>query len=183
MRSFKSGLLTSLILGNLALVSPTYASIAPQQNSDNSFLTQFLETYNSLKASIEKYSQDFSKSWETVIQEAESLINGTNGELGAPDPVTAGERIRNAIEGNADSTVVPTIDTPPEIIGQNAEREWHQKYTIGQSQSILGASGQSIQNQEAEISNQAVSTANDNATAYALNHNMRKILNHKARKS
>jgi hypothetical protein len=165
MRSFKSGLLTSLMLGNLALVSPTYASIAPQPSSDNSFLTQFFQTYNSLKTSIEKYSQDFSKSWETVIQEAESLINGTNGELGAPDPVTAGERIRNAIEESEDSTVVPTIETPPEIVGQNAEREWHQKYTIGQSQSILGESGQSIQKQEAEMSNNALSTSNDTADA------------------
>lgn len=162
-KEVKSVVLTGVLLAS-TLALPAKASIAPPE-SDKSFLTQFVETYNSLKESIDKYSKDFSKSWENVIKDAEALISGTNGDLGTPDPTTAGERIRKAIENNANSTVVTTIETPPEIVGQNAERELHQKYTIGQSQSILGAAGQNIQSQEADMSNNALSTSDNTATA------------------
>lgn len=162
MKKYKGIILTSLLLGNVVLISPAKAAESSEpKKEEKSFLLQFLETYNSLQKSIEKYTKDFSLSWENVIKGVDTLIKGTNGDLGTPDPVSAGERIRKAIEKNkqqkaADATVVPTIETPDELDGQNAQREWHQEYTKAQSQSTLGVDGQRIQRQEAEMTNYAV---------------------------
>lgn len=159
--------LTTLLVGNIMLTPLTSSAQTqtPQKQEEKSFLIQFLETYNSLQKSIEKYSQDFSLSWENVIKGVDGLINSTKGALGTPDPMIAGERIRKAISNDQSTTVVPTIDTPVEIQGQNAEREWHQKYTQAQSQSTLGADGQRIQAQEAEMSNDAVNQSSNYADA------------------
>lgn len=164
--SKKSVLLTGLLVSNLLLVTPTLAAEAPEpKKEEKSFLLQFLETYESLQESIDKYRQNFSISWSNIIKGVDTLINSTNGELGTPDPTSAGERIRKAIEKNKqqkdDATVVPTLDSSPEIDGRNAERDFHQQYTLGQSQSVLGANGQRIQRQEAEISNDAVASSSD----------------------
>lgn len=163
--SKKTLLLAGLLTSNLIFVTPAIAnaSIAPNQ-PNKTFLEQFLETYNSLQESIDQYRQNFSISWSNVIKDVDSLIKSTNGDLGTPDPTSAGERIRKAIEKNKqqqDATVVPTLDSSPEIDGRNAERDFHQQYTLGQSQSVLGANGQRIQRQEAEISNDAVASSSD----------------------
>ncbi|WP_242072209.1 hypothetical protein [Nostoc sp. FACHB-110] len=163
--SRKSVLLTGLLVSNLLLVTPALAAESPEpKKEEKSFLLQFLETYNGLQESIDKYRQDFSISWSNIIKDVDGLINSTKGDLGTPDPTSAGERIRKAIEKNKqqqDATVVPTLDSSPEIDGRNAERDFHQQYTLGQSQSVLGANGQRIQRQEAEISNDAVASTSD----------------------
>ncbi|WP_242056565.1 MULTISPECIES: hypothetical protein [unclassified Nostoc] len=162
--SKKTLLLAGLLTSNLILITPAIAnaSIAPNQ-PNKTFLEQFLETYNSLQESIDKYRQNFSISWSNIIKDVDGLIKSTNGDLETPDPTSAGERIRKAIEKNKqqDATVVPTLDSSPEIDGRNAERDFHQQYTLGQSQSVLGISGQRIQRQEAEISNDAVASSSD----------------------
>ncbi|MCC5640015.1 hypothetical protein LC593_30140 [Nostoc sp. CHAB 5844] len=173
MKNHKSIILTSLLLANVVLIPPVLSATAQEpKKQEKSFLLQFLETYNSLQKSIDKYTKDFSFSWENVIKGVDTLIKGTNGDLGTPDPVSAGERIRKAIEKNKKSvasgdsaTVVPTLETPDELDGQNAQRDWHQKYTKAQSQATLGADGQRIQAQEAEMSNYAVANSSENAEA------------------
>ncbi len=86
-------------------------------------------------------------------------IDSTIGDLGIPDPLDAGRQIKDAI-AKKDAGL---LETNPILQAQSAVIDWNEQYSRGQAQSILGAEGQKVQAQEAEISNDAAVTSLDNA--------------------
>lgn len=158
-RLVASKLLTLLILTS---AYPAKAATQTQQAStQQSFLQQVQQTINSLKTYINQYGQEFSQGWGELNSQLNQIISSSIGDLGIPDPLKSGKQISQVI-GQQQPDLL-TID--PGLQGDDAERSWHQQYTLGQSQSILGTEGQKVQSQEAETSNNALATSSNNADA------------------
>jgi len=157
----QSILVTSLALYMVLVSLPANGETqAKEQEQPKSLLTQFEQVFTSLQKSLNKYSKSFTLDWQSLRKELQIAIDSSQGDLGTPDPLSSGERIRLAIAKQKQQDLVTT---PSQTIGQNAERSWHQQYTLAQSQSTLGIDGQKVQAQEAQISNEAVTTSSDNA--------------------
>ncbi|WP_191761933.1 hypothetical protein [Komarekiella delphini-convector] len=126
-----------------------------------SFLTQFQQIYQSLQRHVEAYKEEFTQAWGELGEELTKDINSTVGDLGIPDPLDAGKKIKVTIS-KKDTDL---LETNPSAQGNAAVIDWNEQYSRGQAQSILGAEGQRVQAQESEISNDAAVTSLDNAQA------------------
>jgi hypothetical protein len=157
MKFFKQLILSSSVLTFVALSTLT-ASAATNQSTP-SFLTQFQQIYQSLQRHINVYSEEFSQAWGELGGEITKSINSTIGDLGIPDPLDAGRRIKDTV-AKQDTDL---LETNPILQAETAVIDWNGQYSRGQAQSILGVEGQKVQAQEAEISNDATSTSFDNA--------------------
>ena len=162
MKIFNQSILVISLAFYMTLASLPAKAETQAKEKPNSFLTQFEQVFTSLQKSIKKYSKSFALDWESISKELQTAIDSSQGDLGTPDPLSSGERIRLAIAREKQKQQ-DLVTTPPETLGENAERKWHQQYTLAQSQSTLGTDGQKVQAQEAEISNQAVATSSENA--------------------
>lgn len=127
----------------------------------SSFLQQLQQVLVSLQNNIAQYKHEFSQQWQELNQDLEAAINTTVGDLGIPDPLKAGKKIKVVIQ-QQDTDL---IETDSQTQGDNAQRQWNQSYTYGLSQSVLGREGQQTQAQEAEISNYALETSSNSADA------------------
>ncbi|BAY42177.1 hypothetical protein NIES2111_65730 (plasmid) [Nostoc sp. NIES-2111] len=125
----------------------------------SSFLEQVQQVVSSLQTYIEQQRQEFSQQWGELNGDLIAAINSTVGDLGIPDPLQAGKKIEAIIQ-EQDTDL---IQTDSQTQAQDAQRDWHQAYTYGLSQSVLGREGQKTQVQDAEIANYAVETASNNA--------------------
>ncbi|RCJ31930.1 hypothetical protein A6769_29380 [Nostoc punctiforme NIES-2108] len=132
-----------------------------QTNQNQSFLTQFQQIYSSLQTYISNYQKEFTKSLGKLEAELNQAIESSIGDLGIPDPLKAGKNIEKVIQKQEGNLL--TLD--PRIQAENAVKDWNQKYTLGQSESVLGALGQRVQSQEAAITNDAASQSSENANA------------------
>lgn len=150
-----------MTLASLTVKAETQAKESEQPKS---FVTQFEQVFTSLQKSFNKYSKNFTLDWESISKELQTAIDSSQGDLGTPDPLSSGERIRLVIAKQRQKKQ-DLVTTPSEKIGENAERSWHQQYTLAQSQSTLGTDGQKVQVQEAQISNEAVTSSSENAQA------------------
>ncbi|MBD2511432.1 MULTISPECIES: hypothetical protein [Nostoc] len=137
------------------------ANVESSNNSNQSFLLQFQEIYNSLQTYINSYQKEFTKAVGKLEAELNQAIQSSVGDLGIPDPLKAGKNIEEVLQQQETQLLV--LD--PRIQAQDAIREWNQQYTRGQSQSVLGGEGQRVQAQEAQITNDAISQSSDNADA------------------
>jgi hypothetical protein len=147
----------SLLILALLIVSASPVKADTKDKPQKSFLQQFEQVFNSLKTYINQYGNKFSHSWGELNSELKQSIESELGDLGIPDPLSAGDKIAEVIGKQKPDLVT----TDPGIQGQNAQHEWHQHYTYGQSESTLGSEGQKVQAQEAEISKNAVETSSD----------------------
>jgi hypothetical protein len=127
----------------------------------SSFLEQVQQVIVSLQTYLEQQRQEFSQQWGELNGDLSNAINSTIGDLGIPDPLQAGKNIKVIIQ-EQDTDLV---QTDSQTQAKDAQRDWHQSYTYGLSQSVLGKEGQKTQAQEAEISNYAVETSSNNANA------------------
>ncbi|WP_242044828.1 AI-2E family transporter [Anabaena azotica] len=127
----------------------------------SSFLDQLQQTVASLKTYIEQQKQEFSQQWKELNGDLSDAISSTVGDLGIPDPLKAGKKVKVIIQ-QQDTDLV---QTDSQTQGEDAERNWHQSYSYGLSQSVLGKEGQKTQAQEAEMSNEALGTSSNNAEA------------------
>jgi hypothetical protein len=127
----------------------------------SSFLEQLQQVLISLQNNIAQYKEEFSQQWKELNKDLEAAINSTVGDLGIPDPLKAGKKIKVVIQ-QQDTDL---IETDSQTQGDNAQRQWNQSYTYGLSQSVLGREGQKTQAQEAEISNEALANSSNNADA------------------
>ncbi|MFN6562424.1 MAG: hypothetical protein RMY28_021895 [Nostoc sp. ChiSLP01] len=125
------------------------------------FLTQFQQIYQSLQRHVEAYKEEFVQAWDDLGEELTKEINSTVGDLGIPDPLDAGKKIKDIISKQD----FDLLETNSSVQAQGAVIDWNQQYSRGQAQSVLGVSGQKVQVQEAEISNDAAVTSLDNAQA------------------
>ncbi|BAY80483.1 hypothetical protein NIES25_69710 (plasmid) [Nostoc linckia NIES-25] len=133
----------------------------------SSFLEQFQQVITSLQGYIKLYSKEFgnkSKDSDKDTNEnegidIETVIESTNGDLGIPDPLQAGKKIKDIIQ-KQDTDLV---DTDSQTQGDNAQKRWHRAYTYGLSESVLGREGQKTQFQEGEMSNEALENSSNNA--------------------
>ncbi|MDZ8035159.1 MAG: hypothetical protein RMX89_29355 [Nostoc sp. DedSLP04] len=131
------------------------------------FLTQFQEVYTSLKSRISSYETEFNQALgqsygeinAEITRQLNQAVDSTIGSLGIPDPLESGEKIKEVIRSQNPDMTQPNTNTQAE----NAELSWHGQYTLGQSQSILGVDGQRVQAQEADLTNNALSTSSTNA--------------------
>gem|GEM_PF-1341875 len=126
-------------------------------STSKSWLQQFFEIYTSLKTYINQIESEFSQGWGELSGDIQKVIQSSIGNLGIPDPVSSGKKIRIVI-GNK-KTDLATID--PQLQGTDAQHEWHQSYTLGQAESILSPEGQQEQSQDADIVNNAALTSSD----------------------
>ncbi|BAZ02857.1 hypothetical protein NIES37_68700 [Tolypothrix tenuis PCC 7101] len=124
-----------------------------------SFLEQLQQVLASLKTSIEQYKQEFSQQWQELNADLNDTISSTVGDLGIPDPLKAGKKIKVVIQEQE----TDLVQTDSQTQGDNAQRNWHQSYTYGLAESVLGREGQKTQAQEGEMSNQALATSSNNA--------------------
>jgi hypothetical protein len=124
-----------------------------------SFLNQLQQVLASLKTSIEQYKQEFSQQWQELNADLNDAISSTVGDLGIPDPLKAGKKIKVVIQEQE----TDLVQTDSQTQGDNAQRDWHQSYTYGLAESVLGREGQKTQAQEGEMSNQALATSSNNA--------------------
>lgn len=150
-----------LIIISTVFVASIFASIPAMGQNVPSFLTQFQQIYQSLQRHVEAYKEEFTQAWGELGEELTKDINSTIGDLGIPDPLDAGKKIKVTISKKD----VDLLETSPNAQAQGAVIDWNQQYSRGQAQSILGADGQRVQAQEAEISNDAAVTSLDNAQA------------------
>ncbi|MHC5819244.1 MAG: hypothetical protein ACYT04_26035 [Nostoc sp.] len=133
------------------------------------FLTQFQQVYTSLKSRISEYETEFNQALGQSYGEINGeitrqlwvAVDSTIGSLGIPDPLESGEKIKEVIRSQKPDITQPNSNTQAD----NAELSWHRQYTLGQSQSTLGVDGQRVQAQEADLTNNALSTSSDNANA------------------
>lgn len=131
------------------------------------FLTQFQQVYTSLKSRISSYQTEFNQALGQIygemngeiIRQLNQGVDSTIGSLGIPDPLESGEKIKEVIRSQKLDITQPNSNTQAE----NAELSWHRQYTLGQSQSTLGVDGQRVQAQEADLTNNALSTSSTNA--------------------
>jgi len=131
------------------------------------FLTQFQQVYTSLKSRISGYETEFNQALGQsygkmngeITQKLWEAVDSTNGSLGIPDPLASGEKIKQVISTQNPDITQPNSNTQADY----AESEWHRQYTLGQSQSTLGVDGQLVQVQEADLTNNALSTSSTNA--------------------
>jgi hypothetical protein len=144
-----------LLLVSLLVTLSDPAKAAASTSSSKSYLQQFQEIYNSLKNYITQIETEFSQGWGDLSGDIQKAIQSSVGNLGIPDPISSGKKIRVVVSGQ--KTDLSTID--PGLQGMDAEHDWHQNYTLGQSQSVLSPEGQQQQSQDADIVNNAVSTA------------------------
>jgi hypothetical protein len=124
-----------------------------------SFLSQLQQVLVSLQTYIDQYKQEFSQQWQELNTDLNDAISSTVGDLGIPDPLKAGKKIKVVIQ-KQDTDLV---QTDSQTQGDNAQRDWHQSYIYGLSESVLGREGQKTQSQEGEMSNQALATSSNNA--------------------
>lgn len=150
-----------VISGVVILTSFSSLPATAQTNQNQSFLTQFQQIYSSLQTYISNYQKEFTKSLGKLEAELNQAIESSIGDLGIPDPLKAGKNIEKVIQKQEGNLL--TLD--PRIQAENAVKDWNQKYTLGQSESVLGALGQRVQSQEAAITNDAASQSSENANA------------------
>lgn len=148
--ALSSGCILLLLLGS-----------ALPAKAGSSFLEQLQQVLISLQKNIAQYKEEFSQQWKELNKDLEAAINSTVGDLGIPDPLKAGKKIKVVIQ-QQDTDL---IETDSQTQGDNAQRQWNQSYTYGLSQSVLGRDGQKTQAQEAEISNDALANSSNNADA------------------
>jgi ABC-type Na+ efflux pump permease subunit len=129
--------------------------------AQSSFLDQLQQIIRSLQTYITQYKREFSRQWEELSGDLEDAINSTVGDLGIPDPLEAGKKIKVIIQ-EQDTDL---IETDSQTQGDNAQRQWNQSYTYGLSESVLGREGQQTQAQEAEMSNYALETSSNSTDA------------------
>lgn len=120
-----------------------------------SFLEQVQQIVTSLQTYINQSTEEFSQQWNELNSDIQAAINSTVGDLGIPDPLESGERIREIIEDRE----VDLVQTSSQTQGRDAQRSWNQSYTYSLSQSVLGRQGQRTQAQETEVGNDAVQTS------------------------
>lgn len=137
------------------LVTTTLFSSSSARAS--SFLEQVQQVIVSLQTYIKQQGEEFSKQWEQLGDDLSSAINSTVGDLGIPDPLESGKKIKGIVQEQE----TDLIETSSQTQGRDAQRNWHQSYTYGLSQSVLGREGQNNQAQEAEMSNEAVETSSE----------------------
>ncbi|WP_242053741.1 hypothetical protein [Nostoc parmelioides] len=146
-------------LTSLVVLFILFSALPAQAGS--SFLDQLQQVIVSLQTYIEQQKQEFSQQWEELNGDLSDAISSTVGDLGIPDPLKAGKKIKVIIQ-QQDTDLV---QTDSQTQGENAQRNWHQSYSYGLSQSVLGREGQKIQAQEAEMSNEALGISSNNADA------------------
>ncbi|WP_242044803.1 hypothetical protein [Anabaena azotica] len=106
---------------------------------------------------MNEYKEEFSKQWEGLNSDIKAAIDSTVGDLGIPDPLESGKKIRGIVEGRE----VDLVQTSSQAQGRDAQRSWNQSYTYSLSQSVLGGDGQKTQAREIEVGNDAVQTSSD----------------------
>lgn len=126
-------------------------------NAKLSFLEEVKQIVSSLQAYMNEYKQEFSKQWEGLNADIQSAIDSTVGDLGIPDPLESGRKIREIIEGKK----TDLVQTASETQGKDAQIDWNRTYTYSLSQTILGKEGQKTQAREIEVGNDAVQTSSD----------------------
>ena len=155
---FPRSTFAKLALFMLVILPTSSANAATNTNNQSKSLLQQIEgIITSLKTYINQYDQEFSQGWGETSGEIHGAIQSSIGDLGIPDPILSGKKISTTV-GNQ-KTDLSIID--PRLTGINAQHEWHQDYSFGQSESVLGKEGQKEHNQETEISNNAVQTSNE----------------------
>lgn len=161
MRMFPCSTFTKLAFFMLVIMPASSANAATNTNNQSKSLLQQIEgIITSLKTYINQYEQEFSEGWGEMSGEVHGAIQSSIGDLGIPDPILSGKNISTVVSNQ--KTDMSIID--PRLKGTNAQHEWHQDYSLGQSQSVLGKEGQREQNQETEISKNAVGTSDDLAS-------------------
>ncbi|WP_221644680.1 hypothetical protein [Nostoc sp. UCD121] len=156
-----SGVVVQIYFSSIPANATNAASGQSNNNSNQSFLLQFQEIYNSLQTYINSYQKEFTKAVGKLEAELNQAIESSIGDLGIPDPLKAGKNIEKVLQKQETELLV--LD--PRIQAKDAIREWNQQYTRGQSQSVLGGEGQRVQAQEAQITNDAILQSSDNADA------------------
>ncbi|WP_414553448.1 hypothetical protein [Anabaena sp. CCY 0017] len=148
--------LPHLVCFSLLMIIFLFISTKPANaNSIEGFFGQFEQIYKSLQHSIKWHTDSFAKTWGKLGGEIKKGIESTIGDLGIPDPLEAGDKISKILEKQEYELLKPN----PRSQGQDAKHEWNRQYTLGQSQSTLGAAGQKVQAQEAELTNNALATS------------------------
>jgi hypothetical protein len=132
---------------------------APRRKRQETFLEKTLDLYikgQEYLTTARKYIDiDFNKfriKWGNISTEIGKAIDKALKD-GNKDPYKTGDGVNDAISDGEDPEL---INTPSEVQGENAEIDVHRSYTRAQSQAILGAEGQERIEEEAEITNTAV---------------------------
>lgn len=74
------------------------ANVESSNNSNQSFLLQFQEIYNSLQTYINSYQKEFTKAVGKLEAELNQAIQSSVGDLGIPDPLKAGKNIEEVLQ-------------------------------------------------------------------------------------
>ncbi|WP_242056104.1 hypothetical protein [Nostoc flagelliforme] len=163
MKNIKHLLMIQVIAVQIFL-SSVPANAQTNNKQSQSFLTQFEEIYHSLQIYINNYQKEFSKAVGKLEAELNQAIQSSVGDLGIPDPFKAGKNIEKVLQKQE----TQLLELDPGTQAKNAIKKWNQQYTRGQSQSVLGTEGQTVQRQESEITNDAISQSSSSANAAQL---------------
>lgn len=154
---------TTLVL--TTLLSPAKAETVdnsdPLLPTQESILEPIQRQYSNLKNIFNSLGRDFNRGVQSLSGEIEAQINNTVQDLGLPDMLATGRKIEETI-ANSKADI---LQLDPRIKGKNARIRWNQKFTLDQSETVLGEVGQKAAMQEKENAQKALEISATSADA------------------
>lgn len=145
MKKLKIGAITSATVGSLLIAAPSYGF------SIDDFINSLISDLLSEVTEISTWAkEEINEEWGEIKENANAAIDASIGQLGAPDPLSSSEKLKESLKDDYSYPVAQEN-------AQALERE----LTLGSVASVIGEKGQEQTQEKIDTTSQIAQEASD----------------------
>ncbi|HEY9803331.1 MAG TPA: hypothetical protein V6D25_23505 [Leptolyngbyaceae cyanobacterium] len=137
------GVIVSATVGSLLIAAPSYGF------SINDFINSLVSDLLGEVSEIQSWAkEEINNSWGEIKENANAAIDASIGELGAPDPMSASQKLKDSLK---DDYSYP--------VAQEKSQELERELTLGSVASVIGEKGQEQTQEKIDTTSQIAQEA------------------------